>query len=241
MSTKKESGFAHIAIIVPAIIVLVIGLVGWRVVTTQQERQSAQTRTGENSAAPTSIEKLSLEEQEKLKAATGNLPPTAETTPTVATTTTTPPKPVNNSTTGAAAPAPAPAPTPAASPAPTTTTPPPPAPTVQRPTAEFCAQKDGNSFTNVWFTGTSSYTYDGYAWESGYSYTMPRVSKTESGTPLYSYDSMQIFDVVAYGTQPQWAICSDKPGYVMVYYSVPSSPYTFNVLAKFEHLSLQQP
>lgn len=240
MNTSKEKGFAHVLLLVTVIVVLAVAAIGWRISTVmQQDKKNAQLQTQQdqkNGDKP--ITRLSGKEQEELKAKNGGIPPTAESAPAVATTKTTPPKPVDNSTTGTTSqPQPKPAPSttpssPAAAPA---------APTVLRPTAEFCAQKDGASFTNVWFTGTGTYTYDGYAWESGYSYTLPRVSKTETGTPLRNYDSMQIFDVVEYGTQPSWAHCSQKSGYVMVYYSVPNSPYTFNVLAEYGHLSLQQP
>lgn len=238
MYRLKEKGFAHAIIIVPVLVVAVIGAISWRVVISQQEKQNAQSEVKQGTSANTpTVPVLNAQEQEKLKTTNGTLSPTPESTPQVATTKATPPKPVNNSTNGAVA-------TPNVAPPATTTTPvPTPAtPSVQRPTAEFCAQKDGASFTNVWFTGTGTYTYDGYAWEeTGYSYSLPRVSKTETGTPLRNYDSMQIFDVVAHGTKPQWAICSDKGGYVMVYYTVPNSPYTFNVLAEYGHLSLQQP
>lgn len=231
MHSQKQEGFAHMAILVPVILIVVLGAVLWRVITTQQEKDKAQMQA-QQEAAQTSVPILSTEEQEALKAADGDIPPTPEQAPTVATTQSNPPKPVNNSTTGAVS-----VPKPTSTPQPSTTTP---TPTIQRPTAEFCTQKNGASFTNVWFTGNSTYTYDGYAWEGGYSYSLPRVSKTETGTPLFNYDTMQTFDVVAYGTQPQWAICS-KPGYVMVYYTVPNSPYTFNALAEYGHLSLQQP
>lgn len=233
MNSQKQNGFAHPLILVPIILVVVIGVIAWRVVS-NEDKQKARLQTTQQEDLTSPVPALSAEEQEKLKAQDGDIPPTAEQAPAVATTQDTPPKPVNNSTTGAAS---VPAPNP---PAPTSQPSTTPAPTTQRPTAEFCAQKDGASFTNVWFTGNGTYTYDGYAWENGYSYSLPRASKTETGTPLLNYDTMQIFDVVAYGTQPQWAICS-KPGYVMVYYTVPNSPYTFNVLAEYGHLSLQQP
>lgn len=228
---QKQNGFAH-ALIIPVILIIIVGLIVWRVVSVEQDKQKAQLQNQQETTAP--IPTLSADEQEALKAQDGDLPPTPEQTPSAATTQTTPKPPVNNATTGAAS-APAPQP-PASAPQPSA----PPAPTVQRPTAEFCAQKNGASFTNVWFTGNGTYTYDGYAWENGYSYSLPRVSKTETGTPLFNYDTMQTFDVVAYGTQPQWAVCS-KAGYVMVYYTVPNSPYTFNALAEYGHLSLQQP
>lgn len=240
MYTSNEKGFAHVCLLVAVIVVLAVGAIGWRVNNIRQQK-NAQSQT-QQEADKQAIAKLSLEEQEELKIKNGDIPPTAESTPTVASTKEAIPKPVSNTTEGAvsqtqnAASVPVGSTTQASPPVAATT-----APTVLRPTAEFCAQKNGASFTNVWFTGTGTYTYDGYAWENGYSYSLPRVSKTETGTPLRNYDGMHIFDVVEYGTQPQWATCSDKAGYVMVYYSVPSSPYTFNVLAEYGHLSLQQP
>lgn len=233
MNKHIEKGFTHSLLLVVLVVIATIGLVGWRIASVQQKKESSQQQTAKDEEGQP-IQKLSSEEQQELKAQNGDIPPTAETTPAVATTKTTPPKPVNNSNSGTTSPAQQ---TPATPPNSSS----PPAPSVLRPTAEFCAQKNGASFTNVWFTGTGTYTYDGYAWENGYSYSLPRVSKTETGTPLRNYDTMQIFDVVEYGTQPKWAICSDKAGYVMVYYSVPNSPYTFNVLAEYGHLSLQQP
>jgi hypothetical protein len=244
MHISKEKGFAHVYLILAIVVILAVGAIGWRIFDKKQQGEKSAQLQSQQEAEGETIAKLSAEEQEKLKAKNGDIPPTAENAPAVATTKETPPKPVDNTTKGAvtqtqkatAAPSLSESSTPTAAPAPTT----PSAPTVLRPTAEFCAQKNGASFTNVWFTGTGTYTYDGYAWENGYSYSLPRISKTETGTPLRNYDTMQIFDVVEYGTQPAWAICS-KAGYVMVYYTVPNSPYTFNVLAEYGHLSLQQP
>jgi hypothetical protein len=241
--SADQRGIAHLAIITLCVVVVaVVAFAAWRV---QDVSKQANTDKTKNPASQTAEIDLQAEDLEKKAAATA---PTNDNTPAAVTTQTKPTTPINNATTGAkptpkpASPTAQPTPTAAPAPAPASAPTPNPAPaTISQPTAQFCAQKNGNSFTNIWLTGNASYTYDGYQWENGYSFSLPRVSKTETGTPVYNSDSMTIFDVLTYGTQPSWAICSEKAGYVMVYYSVPNSPYTFNVLAKFEHLSLTQP
>ncbi|MDB5171106.1 MAG: hypothetical protein JWO35_800 [Candidatus Saccharibacteria bacterium] len=241
---RTSAGFisAHI-IVIAALVVGVSGVGLSRVYQAQQDKKLSQQTQANGKIA--SADKLKVSTQKANELQTKDTPvPTAKNSPSTTSTPTKPATPVNNSTTGAvkkAVPATT-SPTPATTtPTVTTTAPPVAASTITRPTTAFCAQKDGNSFTNVWLTNNTAYTYQGYEWENGYSLTLPMVAKAETGTPLRNYDSMQIFDVLPYMSKPKWATCSDKAGYIMYYYSVPNSPYTFNVLAEFGHVSLTQP
>jgi Tfp pilus assembly protein PilV len=233
-SRPNQRGFAMLPVmLVAALLFGLAGFGGWRVYQSQNSK-NLQSQAQANGRSLSDSRSTDLKEEQALQEKIATTKPKDISAPgnSSATTITTPPAPVKNTTSGTSQQ------TTNKPPASQSTTP---VSNITRPTAEFCAQKNGNTFTNVWLTGSSSYTYQGYQWENGYSYSLPQVSKTETGTPLRNYDSMQIFDVLPYGSQPQWAHCSDKAGYIMYYYSVPNSAYVFNVLAAFEHVSLTQP
>ena len=101
-----------------------------------------------------------------------------------------------------------------------------------RPTAEFCAQKNGGNFS-VWAADNSNHTYQ--VWENG-----GWVNKTETGTAGRNFDTMQVVGVIPYAKKAEWANCSEKAGYVMFYYKPSGSAYTYNWLVPFEHASLVQ-
>lgn len=228
MTKQGQRGFATFEVILVVIVLVAItGFAAWRIIGNKQD----DTQKNLVSGPLTSEDRQRLEEttaesteaQTTTTASGGN----AASTPTSSGQATT-----NNAkkTTTNSTPAPT---TQNTSPQPTTTPPSAPAPS-NRPTAEFCQQKNGASFTNAWAIDNSSHTYQ--VWENG-----GWVNKTETGTAARNFDTMQIVGVIPYLKQAAWAICSEKAGYITFYYRPTGSVYTYNWLVAYEHISIVQP
>lgn len=225
-----QSGFALLPVIALFTAAVAISAVTWRVHDTQQRARLDKQNQATLQAAQIAQDSIKSLDHKSIvnesvkgqkteqaspesakqedKAISGSKPPVA--------TTTKPATPTNNSTTGAA---------------------PKPPSSITRPTAEFCAQKKGGTFTNAWLTDNNQYTYQ--VWDSGQS---KLINKTETGTPAKNSDTMNIVDVIPHLTKPSWAHCSEKAGFVMIYYTPGGSdPYTYNLLVAFAHISLSQP
>ena len=231
MTSKKQHGFATIEIVVVVVIlVLITGFAIWRIQSSKQDSEQKNLISGS----------LTTEDRERLEAntSTADAASPADNSPSSTPAPSSPSNPnPSNANTSAGQQNQSQNTNTSTSTTQTTTPPPastPPAVSNNRPTAEFCKQKDGDSFTNAWVTDNSSHTYQ--IWENG-----GWVSKTETGTAARNYDTMQVVGVIPYHTRAAWAICNDKAGYIMFYYKPGGSVYTYNWLVPFEHITLVQP
>lgn len=232
MTKNEQHGFATFEIILVIIaLVLITGFAAWRIASNNNDAQKNLI-----SGPLTSEDRLRLEELavDTTTPAAGNSTATTDgpssQNPNASTNSSS-----NNATSSNTQPtqsspqSTSPAQSPPTSPsAPATTAP------SNRPTTEFCKQKDGASFTNVWAVENATHTYQ--VWENG-----GWVNKSETGTAARNYDTMQIVGIIPYVTRAAWATCSDKAGYIMFYYQPSGSVYTYNWLVPFEYVSLVQP
>lgn len=211
---KNQSGFTVVEIVICVVVLaLIVSFVGWRVYDANQTNKQT-TLSGP----------LTTEDQAKLEVAkSGELKESTKKSETKST--------ANTSTSTSEATSTSASNPPTSKPKTESTTA---TSNITRPTTAFCQQKNGNSFKDLWATENKTHTYKVY--ENGV-----QVSKTAKGTAARNSDTMQVVGVIPYLTQAEYAICSQKSGYIMFYYKPDSSVYTYNWLVKFDQVSVTKP